>query len=316
MGSIDNGTQRITYDFKEEIVSEGFNKLNYKLHPKGIYEGGTFTRVSDTQITVAPFISVFEDNTATMNVRIETQDDATVTVSNTDIYVIARFSWLNTENNFMDIIAVPFLSITENDLILGRLQYSGIVLSTTFDYSRKSWVYTKFYDMYLDTPPLKVIPTFPYSNAVRVLSSNGKFLHNGKLISIAEQNSPSFSFPVSTYGRKDVVGISSTTGNVNIITGSSSSNALPTIPDYVLPIAIVTFPASTLSTVKGTYITYLHPFFNKGSNLFNQNISDRIRTVSGLVNGLDGDTLDTHHASYYLDKMHEMATALGTTISV
>lgn len=316
MGSTNLGNQSISYDFKEEILSVGFNKLNYKLHPKGIYSGGNLIRINDTSIEIEPMVALFEDDTNKLSVRIESQDNAILTVSNINIYIVARFTWINTENNFMDFLAVPAVDIEDTDLILGRLQFNGSVLTTDFDYSKKSWVSTHYYDFYNNRPSLFVTPTYPYSNNVYVYPSNGKFIHNGKVVDITTKTlSPSFSFPVSSYGRRDIVGINSNTGSIIIIQGASTSGApLSTVPDNVLPLAIVTFPPSITSTVKGNYIQYIHPMYYKTSNLSDIEMSTRIGTVSGLENGLDGDTLDTHHASYYVDKLNEIASFLDVTL--
>lgn len=314
MGSVDNGNQIISYDFKEAIVSEGFNKLNYQLHPIGVYYGGEFVKVSDTQIEVLPLYCLFEDSTAKATIRIETLDNAVIDVDNTKQFIVCRFQWLNTENNFMDFLALDSVDILPTDLILGRLQYTGIVLNTTYDYSKKSYVNVLYYDYFNTAQPLRVVPTFPYSDSVKVLSSNGSIIHDGKVININDTTSPSFSFPVSVNGRKDIIGIDSDTNTVVIVQGADSIGApLPVVSSSILPVGIITFPPSTISTVKGHYITYINPYFYKTSNITDLEMFVRLKTVSGSVDGLDGDTLDTHHATYYTDKIDEIATLLGTT---
>jgi len=309
MGITNIGNQVISYDFKEAIISRGFNKLNYNLHPKGIYSGGEFTRVSDTELSIAPLLCVFYDDTKETATRIETQDIATIDIDPTKPFVILRFQWLDTENNYMDIISSDEISIAPSDFILGRVQYNGLVLTETFDYSRKSWVNSKYFHFYDNKPPFKVEPTFPLSNSIKVSPSNGKFIHNGKVIELlTETVSPSFEFPVSANGRKDVVAFNSDTNTIQVIKGTDAVGApLPLISHNMLPIAIITLPPSTLSTVRGDYITFINPYYYKGSNISDLEIFNRLKTVSGEVGGLDGDTLGGSHASYYTDKLVEIA---------
>ncbi len=314
MSTINNGNQTLTYDFKEEILSVGFNKLNYKLHPQGIYNGGDFVRISDTIIEITPLYCVFEDDVNKLSVRIETTENATVTVDNTKQYIVARFTWVNSENNFMDFVAVDYLDIQATDLILGRFQYIGIVLQETFDYSKKSWVNSK-YSYFCNNPCFRVVPTFPYSNFVEVLPSTNKFIHNSKVIEITvKQTSPSFVFPVSSYGRKDIVAVDSTTNSIVVIKGADSSGApLPSFEHNQLPIAIITFPPSAISTVKGEYIHYIHPDFYKSSNITDIELFTRLKTVSANDNGLDADLLNDVHATYFTNKINEVYVSLGLT---
>jgi hypothetical protein len=316
MSTINNGNQILSYDFKEEILSLGFNKINYKLHPSGIYTGGNFIKVSDTIIHISPMMCLFEDENNKASIRIETLENAEVEVNNTLQYIVGRFSWYQAENNFMEFVAVDAIDILPTDLIFGRFSYIGIVLQETFDYTKKSWVTSNYYDLYEQNQPFKAIPTFPYSNSVEVLPSNGKFIHNGKVIEfITKQTTPSFTFPVSVSGRTDVVAINSDTNSINIITGTTTE--IPSFGENMMPIAVVRFPPSTLNTVRGHFITYIHPCFYKNSNHpTNQQIFDRIKTVSAIDNGLDGDLLTNVHASYFVTKLQELSVLTGIPIDV
>lgn len=316
MGSINIGNQLISYNFKEEIASKGFNKLNYKIFPKGVYYGGSFNKIDDNSIHISPTILLFEDVNNLVSIKIETLDVATVEVNNSNVFVIGRFSWVDTENNFMDFLAVDEISILESDIVFGRVQYNGLVLTTNFDYSRKTIANNIYYDFLTSNPPFRVIPTFPYSNNVRVLSSNGSYIHNGKKIEITNSVlSPSFSFPVSLNGRRDVVGISSDTNTIAIIQGNDDSEkSIPNIPYNVLPIAIVTFPPSTISTVRGTYIEYIHPFQYKSSLLTDDDIFNLIKPLFTETDGLDGDSIDGIDGNIIVESLREISNITGISI--
>jgi hypothetical protein len=290
MGSVDNGNQVLSYDYKEQGTSENFNKINYRLIPHGVFSGGAITRVDDTNVLIAPLVCFFEDTTNSVGVRIETTTNATLVVSATNMYIVARFVWQNTEDNYMDFLALPFASILSTDSVLGKLTFSGAVLSGTIDYSRKNWAMPYYVNGLRESgntdtynPPFKVIATAPYSTSVQVYK--GKAIVGGKIISISSlTTSPSFTLPTSSNGRKDILTITDA-GVLSIITGTDTVGApTPNIPVDVLPIARINFPALA-SVVQGDYIEYLNP-------MFTPLLPDSDTTVQAL----NSDTVDNYHA--------------------
>jgi len=281
MGSIDNGSQVLSYDYKEEAKGIKFNRVNYKIASHGIYYGGEFTKINDSLINLATMLCFFEDDTNKVGVRIETTAVASVSVTPTTPYIIGRFTWINTENNYMDFLAVEESSIDPADIIFGKLVFVGAVLQTEFDYSWKTWSFNHYTNLNDYLPPFKVEATEPYSSQVTVRPGSGYFV-NGKAITIAVDTlSPVFSFPISSNGRTDILCIKEDSSLV-IIQGSDLPSApTPYVNRKYLPIAVVSFPPLA-TTIRGSYISYLYP---------NKVISDKLEGVSNTTFQIDQDNI-------------------------
>lgn len=261
MGTINKGNQVHLFDYRQEITSQGFNQHNHRLFSRGIYEGGTLVKTSDTIININAFLSVFEDTVARVSVRIETTDAVTLesTAFAATPYIVGRFTWINVEENYMDFLAVAETSILDSDLIFGKLIMNGTVIDG-FDYSQKSWSYNYYHDILSYNPPFRVIPNEPYDNKVTVLEG-GPYTIQGKQVYIdTPTESPAFTFPISSNGRSDVVYIDSATNTIGILVGEDIVGApIPQTENSQFPIAIIRFPPSSTAIVKGSYIEYLHP---------------------------------------------------------
>jgi len=289
--TVNVGNQVLLYSYKQEVTSEGFNQLNHKLHPHGIYSGAEVTKVDENNILISPTLCVFEipENKAT--VRIETNSDVSLFVTQVNKYVVLRFDWKNTEFNFMDIKAISEIDIRPLDLVVCKCIYENDVL-IGFDYSRKSWSYNHYNKIANYDPPFKVIAHEPYDQSVRILPG-GPYIFNGKILQVSNEiDTYNFTFPIPVSGRKDVLCLDSAS-NVIIVTGTSLS--LPIIKTDYFPIAIITFPANTtISTVRGDYITYIHP---------NQFLSSEIYTSTLPVSDtyvkrdVDGSIRASHYIS-------------------
>jgi len=123
MGTTNFGNQQISFDFKEAGKAENFNKINYTLLEKGIYEGGVLSYHDGTHVDISNLICYITDSTNKIGVRVETTTSVTLEVSSGAPFVIARMAWNNVENNYMDILSVGFASILTDDLIIGRCLY-------------------------------------------------------------------------------------------------------------------------------------------------------------------------------------------------
>jgi len=264
MGSVDNGNQILSYDYKEEAKGIKFNRINYKIAPRGVYYGGTFTKVDDSLINMSTMMLVVEDATSGVAVRIETSSVASVSVSNATPIIIGRFTWLNVENNYMDFLAVAEGSILSSDIILGKCVYAGAVLSSTFDYSRRMWNFNYYNNINIDSIMFKVEANEPYGTKVKVYP--GTAVINGKKITIATiTQSPDFT-SASSNGRKDILRIDKN-GTLSIQQGIDTPGApLPIMDNSYLSIAIIEFPALA-TVVKGEYITYIYPYFHFSGQL-------------------------------------------------
>ena len=99
--TINNGSQVLTFDYRQEGTSEGFNKLLYTLIPQGIIEGGSLSNTAGgLTVDIAPMVCYFKDTTNQVGVRLETTDNARLSVSASNPYIVGDFTWINTENNF------------------------------------------------------------------------------------------------------------------------------------------------------------------------------------------------------------------------
>ena len=150
MGSTNFGLQDITYDFRQEARSQSFNRLNYLLHPPGIFEGGVMS-INDgpnAKIDITKF-TCFITNLDPLSPpdlldRVGARVETTIDVINFQVIpsrplVVLQFEWLNTENNFLNIENVDQTDFDQHPewLLLGECLFSGPTL-IGFDFTRKS----------------------------------------------------------------------------------------------------------------------------------------------------------------------------------
>ena len=254
MGLIDNGNQSKVFDYKQEGTSEGFNKIMYNLIPKGIIRGGNLVKSTDASVTVSPFLTFFEDPDKKVGVRIETSTNATSDISISKPYIIGRFTWLNLEDNYMDIISASFSEIEPSDLIFGRGIFNSGVLQD-FDYSRKSWS-KNFYDNNIDfEPSFLVVSNEPYDNKLKV-GKGSAYINGKKVVFDSEKQTPSFDLNV-TNGRKDLVVVNDD-ASITIIKGTDTVDPVaPLFPNKGLVVAVVTLPPNPTS-INGGFVEYIY----------------------------------------------------------
>jgi len=321
MGVVNKGQQILSYDFREKGLAEEFNKLNYKLHFPGIYTGGDLYKVSDTSIGIQPFVCVYNDNTNRTAIRIETQDNAIVeSVSDINCWIVGRFSWLNTEENYMEFVAVSSENIQPSNLIFGYVDYNGGTMTNDFDYTKKSWEGNHYLNLHEEVP-FKVVADEPYSNSV-IVRQGGPVFFNNKWIGInSETTSPEISFPVSSFGRTDVVVIDPLDNSVKIIKGYENSTQVPEIATEYFVIGIITLPPSITNTVKGEYIEYINPFKSKTSENTPLSLLEKAKTLDGagstvLLDNLGGFNKETYRVDINnISVRNTLLSFLGASIS-
>lgn len=276
MGLVDNGKQIVVFDYKQKGTSEGFNKLLYNMIPKGIIKGGTLVKNTDASIYVTPFLAFFEDISKKIGIRLETTENASVDVSVSKPFVIIRFSWLNLEDNFMDIISASSTEIEETDFILGRCIFDSSTL-TTFDYSKKSWA-KSYYDKDIDfEPSFLVSANEPYDNKLKV-GKGSAYINGKKVVFDVEKQTPTFDLNV-TNGRKDLVVINDD-ATISIIKGTDNSVPVaPLFPVKGLVVAIVTLPPNPTS-VNGSFVEYLY-----NNNFYSTQIGNLVNEATSLPTG-------------------------------
>lgn len=275
MGTTNNGGQILTFDFKQQGTSEGFNKLFYKLLPTGILSGGQLTRVTDTSITISPMLCFYEDTARELGARLETTLDANVTVSSATPFVVGRFVWLNVEENYMDFLSVSYGDIEEGDLIFGKCVYSDNITLSRFDYSRKSWSKDYYENIAESTnPDFLVFASEPYSTQV-IVGKGSAFIGGRKVNILSNTPSPIIDTNVST-SRKDLLTITQE-GSLKLIKGKESVTPIqPLCPSNHLPIAIITLPSNPTS-ITGDMIEYIYT-----NNHVDTNVIDLVYPVGSL----------------------------------
>ena len=235
MATTDNGGQILSYDFKNPGTSQSFNRINYGVRSNGFFSGGEITKVTDTSITVSPFVAHINISASDVGVRLETTSSASVTTSSTTPYVVVRLAWTNVENNYADIISVAHGDIESDDLIIGKLIYDGVTLTTDYDYSEKTWSANK--NLWELEGEFKITPTSPYSNTLNV--SSGNALINGKLVEYGGGVTPTLSNTPVGASRNDVLSLDAD-GNLNWTLGTATASPEdPIFPSQELILAII-----------------------------------------------------------------------------
>lgn len=137
MGTINNGTQTIIWDYKQELVASQINKWFYTILKAGVYDGGALSIDSGNNILISPLHVIVETST-NLAIHINTADNATLTISELTPYVTCQFTWADSETNYMDFTAKAVGDILTTDVVLGMGVYVMGTL-TSFDYTSKTW---------------------------------------------------------------------------------------------------------------------------------------------------------------------------------
>ena len=305
MANINNGGQIITFRYQQEGIASGFNKLLHGVIPTGVINGGTITRESDTEIHISPMEIVMTDGNVTIHVQ--TTEDAIVEVNDSIPFIIATFNWADLVNNYVTFEAVNYTSLSTkaNVIILGRCEFTGTVLSSTFDYTRKTWSSIYYNNEFLysnnfgSKSPSFLVTPLELSSTSTSLGFNvgiGKGIINGKEVNI---NNPitvvlNDDIPTSTLyfqrvietARTDIA-ILKNDGTVEYIMGEDSINHYPPIfPSNSLVLAKFTFigPNYNVITILGSNIEYIY--------------NNNFISGSGTVGHQVGDSLVNEHTLY------------------
>ena len=276
MSAVDKGSQNIYFDYKQALTGEGFNKVLFGMQSFGIYEGFELTRVNDTTVSVGPGVLYIRDINGELLTKVETTASFEQTVSTALPYIVARFEWLNVENNFCDFLSVSWSTDRENevlatkiqkyDIILGKCEFISTVLQTTFDYSQTEYSYKNLEE---GKPyEFKVVPVEPNNKTVSI--SAGTAVINGNYVEFAGGTSASLTD--TTSGRHDLIYID-VSGAIQIKYGvDAGSPVTPTFPTDGMVVAIVK-RGSSRTTVRGTDIELIRPSRNSNTSI--------IETASG-----------------------------------
>lgn len=133
--SIDNGGQTLTFDYNMRANASVFNKLIYKLLPVGLYgDMPVLSIASNSEVTITPFHAVVEDSANELSVKVSTSTNASAVVSPSRPYIVARFTWSNVDDNFVEIVGLSEGEVDSGDAVIGLCVYDGNTLDS-FDTS-------------------------------------------------------------------------------------------------------------------------------------------------------------------------------------
>jgi hypothetical protein len=243
----------MTWDYRQNASSSGFNRLYSDVVPTGLYAGGRFERMNDTVISIKKAVILIRSNEREadkITVRIETTTDqdlsfATVVGGSScdpqNSYIIARFGWEDVESDFMELLAVRYSDdpneyrpnyIQAKDIILGKVLFTEhdgnwIIREThSFDYTRRQMVFIPdMQDIYreyrvqtCEEDPAKIHVTggSSYSSKGFVNTVGGNFPEGGIQ-------------PTGAQGRNDLVYVDAG-GEIKIELGAPSAS--PVTPVY------------------------------------------------------------------------------------
>lgn len=217
MGSSNLGNQIITVKYYAPATTAVVDRRNVDIEAVGVYKGGLLTRINDTTVEVGTMVVEIRDTSS--QVRVETQSAVNITLTSATPYIVARWTYVAAVANYLDLLAVAYGSIQDNDIILGKCTYAGSVM-TGIDYGLRT-ITMKLKEF------LKVEPTSPASMKVHV--KGGITSYGARKLQIAEQDSPFTITAPSVNPRIDYVYISEA-GVVSVETGAEAAS--PVVKDY------------------------------------------------------------------------------------
>lgn len=295
MANTDNGGQVITFRFQQEGTAEGFNKLLKGVIPSGIISGGELTKINDTTVSISKLQMMIGDSNVI--VHVQTTENATVSVSYQQPYVIASFNWANLANNFVTFeqSALNTLPSNQTALILGKCEYTGTTL-TSFDYTRKTWSSTYYNNDFLfdntyrtKSPSFNVTPLEGVPNTIGFMIGAGKAIINGKTVTINTDTSVYLSNSTSTASsynyintyisnKRIDIAVLMDDGSVRYIMGTDSVNPVPPIyPSNGLVLAEFSY-TENITTNKGILGSNI-------TNVYNNNYRGFAPTIGKQVKG-------------------------------
>lgn len=290
--TVNNGGQIVTFDFRQDGTSQSFNRLNYRLFPRGILYDENATdileRFTDTEITIHPFRAVLRDDANEVAINFYMTEDATVTASPANPYIVGEWSWLNIEDCYMEFKAVQFENINPAiDIILGKCLYESAVL-VGFDNSRRSYSKDYYEHINQDTPDFLVHSTeLSEGNTNTVRIGKGSAVIGGKRVTFStEVSSPPINLSI-TNGKKILVSINSSGEVVLTSSDDVASPIAPAFPSNMLTVAIITLGANP-TAITGANIEYVY------TNSFVQvetPSQDEVDALGNRVTSLELETL-------------------------
>jgi hypothetical protein len=306
MNTVNYGNQKITLSYFNVGTSKSFNQRNYKILPMGIYSkmqydtdknlsfsNGNVTKLNSTTARISPFIAEVRDFENNISIRIETQENIDVILTPSEPYLMIKFEYGASQQNYASIIRSSYAMLVEDYIVIAKGIFdSSNVLQSTFDYSRRHNIDFTFPFVTYNDFPLKLLAQEPMTNKVNVL---------GGIVSMASQSYSipnteiTFTMPTSSK-RIDLLYISDS-GTIEIVEGVE--NASPIIPDYENKLVIAEIHLDvTKGIIDGSDIIQVI------SN-YRQAINSSIPTFDQILIN-DSPTEDNHAATkQYVDNLLE-----------
>lgn len=312
MGSTNHGTQAITWQYFMDAKAYDFNKKDVNVLPRGIYQGGHLTRVTNSEIKLLPLTVVLGDNDVQVSVKTEvfallnadTLDSGTISIATP--YIVLRWAFAEFVSNYMEVHALALGDIQTNDIVVGKCVISGGgVLDPVFDYTSRTFLNVQ--NIVLRVEESEVSELYVWVRA-------GRLQTTAQTISIAEQKIGPFTNPGSPNSRIDLVYID-IDGSIKIQPGTAAVS--PTVPAYAGKMVIAEvrlvngesyIPVSRIIDVRSSWI--------KISTSFGANVSKNKDTVysaetDGILVVITGSMDDGQSTTVYSDANADPTTIVG-----
>lgn len=255
------GSQTVSILYHSVANSTIWNLVNLGIIPVGIYAGGWLSVVNGTTARISALRCCVSDGS--YQVRVTTAENVNVVVAAATPYIVLRWVYAGTTNDYMEILAVA--SPAENDLVVGKCTFSGGGALNGFDYDERDNPDT--HDLHL-----KVEPTGDTELRVRIRS--GYYQTPTGSVHIVDQKSNAITPPLVN-SRIDLIYID-TDGTIRV-DSTGTVGVSPVAPSYgnKLVLAEVTVSAGD-TTITSSQIKDVRPF------------------ITSSVPGIDGTTITTN----------------------
>jgi hypothetical protein len=242
--SVNYGNQVLVFSFHQEARSKGFNQGFCDILPYGVYTGGALTRLNESLVQIGELTTVIRSNEDDkVALRIETTELQNLVVESSKPYIVLRFGWSNSDDNFMDMRAVGWSTdpyeVDEDklwplDIILGRVQFSNnsgtsiIDPDNPFDLSRRKDVFLKEAESIYSQ--FKVSAS--ENNSKRVYVSGGRINTSKGRFIISGGDYPLADIPdTAAQSRTDLIVVDAL-GKIQLVQGTPSASNPAPAPKY------------------------------------------------------------------------------------
>lgn len=273
MGTTNYGTQENVYRYLQEATSEGFNKLLYGVTKSGVYSGLTLAITGVNGLIVSPGVMYVEDSTAELGMRCKTTTEETLQMTASASYLVARLTWVNTENNYVDFLPVEQANIRSTDIIFGQAVYIGGSISSI---SYAETTYSPTIDTNEKVSWFKLMPKRT-SSFKEVIIGQGYIINNNEKQEVLEQT---LSVPDCSLGRYDIVGLEKDGTSVLIQGNDLASPVLPSIPSNVIKVIGYIRRDGEGLLVSGNHIEQIS-YFEDQSHVTAQSVKEQDTPVNG-----------------------------------